>query len=123
MDHAILVVDDDPAIRTLVTRVLTRSGYQVREAEDGVKALKAVASRPPALVLSDIHMPYLDGCDLAQRLVLRPEPIPCILMSGTDEDPHILGVPFLAKPFTLASLLDLVTHTMVTASGADALIA
>lgn len=112
MASTILVVDDDPLIRTLINRVLTRSGYRIREASDGLLALEMVAIKRPALVLADLMMPRMNGDELVAQLTVGPDPISCILMSAFHSPPPMDGVPFLAKPFAIASLLALVTETV-----------
>ena len=58
---SVLVVDDDPDVRALVTTLLDRAGYLVAEAEDGRAALKALYEQRPDLVVLDVNMPDLDG--------------------------------------------------------------
>ena len=108
MDATILVVDDDPTIRTLITRVLTRAGYQVQEADDGLSALDLIAVSRPALVLTDLMMPRMKGDALIAQVRQPPDPIPCILMTAFHRDSPLDDVPFLAKPFEVADLLGLV---------------
>ncbi len=112
MDATILVVDDDPTIRTLITRVLTRVGYQVQEAEDGLSALAQIALTRPALVLTDLMMPGMKGDALVAQVRQGPDPIPCILMSAYHNDSPLLTVPFLAKPFAIPDLVRLVSETL-----------
>jgi signal peptidase I len=106
----ILVVDDESAFRRSVARMLTDSGYEVREADDGVTALDAVsAGLRPRLVLSDVLMPGLVGTNLSDRLEEHGIHN-TILMSGHD-------VPgghdrFLRKPFTEHELLDIVRREL-----------
>ena len=80
MDPTILVVDDDPDLRTLLRRVLERAGYQVRCAPDGLAALGEIEAAVPDLILSDIRMPRLDGMARAERVARLAVPIPMILM-------------------------------------------
>ena len=112
MDPTILVVDDDPDIRTLLRRVLGRAGYQVREAADGVQALEEVASERPALVLADLMMPRMNGDALIAQLMHGADAIPCILMSAFHSQPPVEDVPFLPKPFAIGYLLELVAETL-----------
>jgi DNA-binding NtrC family response regulator len=108
----ILIVDDSPLLRNLINRLLTRGGYQVREAEDGVQALGQIMRERPALVLSDLLLPGMRGDELVAQLMHRRDPIPCILMSGY----HTLALPhdvhFLRKPFEPDALLDLVADVL-----------
>jgi CheY-like chemotaxis protein len=110
MDHTILVVDDDPRLREILTEVLSLAGYGVAQAGDGVMALQALEAATPDLVLSDIGMPRLDGVGLARRLRQREPRIPIILMSGsrTARD----AAPFIAKPFSLAALLTMIATVL-----------
>ena len=112
MDPTILVVDDEPAICTLLHRVLTRAGYRIQEANDGLLALEMVAIERPALVLTDLMMPRMKGDELVARLMQQPDPIPCILMSAFHSHPPIATVPFLAKPFTMAGVMELVAENL-----------
>ena len=116
MDRTILVVDDDPTMRTLLRRVLTRAGYRVREAEDGVLALAQIAIERPVLVVADLMMPRMNGNELVTQLMHRLDPIPCILMSAFHNHPPVETVPFLAKPFGIGSLLDLVAETLTASN-------
>jgi CheY-like chemotaxis protein len=112
MDVTILLVDDDPILRTLIHRVLTRVGYQVQEAADGLAALEQITALRPALVLTDLMMPRMNGDALIAQVRQRPDPIPCILMSAFRPDVPPEQVPFLAKPFAMADLVRLVSETL-----------
>jgi CheY-like chemotaxis protein len=116
MDATILVVDDDPTIRTLITRVLTRVGYQVQEAEDGLSALDQIAVARPGLVLTDLMMPGMKGDELVVQVMQDPDPIPCILMSAYNVDLSPSTVPFLSKPFAIPDLENLVAATLLPPS-------
>ena len=111
---SILVVDDDPMICTLVSRVLQRAGYTVEVAHDGEQALKAIAVRRPHLMLVDRMMPGMTGEELISRLRAESFTIPCILMSASKPDCLADTLPFLAKPFAIDSLRDLVGEILGT---------
>ncbi|WP_194136635.1 response regulator [Salipiger mangrovisoli] len=64
----VLLVDDDPATRSLFRRILAREGWAVREAADGARALALVAERMPGLMVLDLMMPNLDGFQTLRRL-------------------------------------------------------
>lgn len=108
----ILVVDDEPDIRTLVQEILQDEGYQVSTAEDGGSARHALRERRPDLVLLDIWMPDVDGITLLKEWS-EGDGIPCpvIMMSGhgtveTAVEATRLGAyDFLEKPLSLAKLL------------------
>ena len=99
-------------MRTLVSKVLERSGYNVLEASQGLEALDICRSftGPIDLMLTDVVMPGMSGSELAERIVeLRPD-VKVIHMSGyTDEAIRHHGVlvggkAFLPKPFTMETL-------------------
>lgn len=120
MAETILVVDDDPEIRTLIKRVLTREGYQVQEAEDGLAALNQIARSRPDLILTDLMMPRMRGDTLVVQVMQNLTPTPCILMSAYHTDSPLMTVPFLAKPFTISDLVRLVSDSLhKSACGTD----
>ncbi len=107
----ILVVEDQPQLRSLVRRTLVRAGYRVREAEHGVDALELIDREPPQLVVTDVMMPQMDGVALAARLRDSHPGVPVLFMSGFPEtasgaDVELpAGAPLLAKPFGTTELL------------------
>ena len=67
--HTVLVVEDDPALRSLMVRTLSAKGYRALEANDGIEALDRLAADPDIeLVVTDIVMPRMNGVELAQQL-------------------------------------------------------
>jgi two-component system cell cycle sensor histidine kinase/response regulator CckA len=107
----ILLVEDEPAVRTIAARILRQAGYEVLEGRDGEEGLR-VATRELAeldLLLTDVVMPQLSGPELAVRVrALRPE-LPVLYCSGylagTLTDDLGVGESILAKPFTSGELL------------------
>ena len=100
-----LVVDDDPAIRRLVRKVLEAEGWRIDEASDGGSALKAVEGDPPDLVILDVMMPDTHGLDVLAHLRVQDE-IPVILLTamGAESD-RIRGLDlgaddYIVKPFS-----------------------
>jgi two-component system, cell cycle sensor histidine kinase and response regulator CckA len=109
---AVLVVDDDSAVRMLVARALESSGYAVIVAGDGAQALELLERRGAGihLVLTDIQMPRLGGLELGRELAARQFHIPILYMSSDppDElmDGNVLSQPAcLQKPFTIRTLI------------------
>jgi len=86
--RSVLVVDDEPNVRSLVRDVLELNGYQVREASSGGEALTAVDSQPPDCVVMDVMMPGLSGIDVLAELRSRPvlDALPVLLLSAADDD-------------------------------------
>lgn len=79
--HTILVVDDEPQLRRLLELRLSKNGYKVLTAENGIKAFEVVEQENVDIVLSDIRMPYGDGIQLLEKLNELEVP-PIILMTG-----------------------------------------
>jgi CheY-like chemotaxis protein len=113
--RAILVVDDDPDIRSFVCDLLAAEGYRVVAAGDGWEALSYLrGGHEPVLVLLDLLMPGLDGYRVLDELDRAPDlqrRCRLALMSASERldmsaFPHADGL--LAKPFEVADLLDLV---------------
>src|SRR5689334_7751673 len=64
----ILIVDDDPSARTTLAELLRDEGYSVETAADGFKALPKLEDHAPDVVVTDLHMPVMDGLELMQRV-------------------------------------------------------
>lgn len=115
----ILLVEDEDAIRILVRGILESRGFVVLEAGDGREGLSRYEAHLHSidLLLTDVMMPELDGCELATRaLKLRPH-LRVLLMSGScghvGLDQQIgKGAAFLEKPFTTVGLIDKVRDTL-----------
>jgi CheY-like chemotaxis protein len=111
----ILVVDDDPGIRQLLTDVLEIDGHEVRVAADGVAAVRALEILRPHCIVLDVMMPGLDGYGVLRSVrKLEGDPIPVIMLTAAAEPDTALrawadGVDyFLAKPFEADEVLDLI---------------
>ena len=106
----VLIVDDDPPIRTLVAEFLTRSGYTVDEAADGLVGLQVFYRTSPNLVILDVAMPELDGWQVLQRIREVSE-IPVLMLTAkTAETDKVRGLrsgadDYLTKPFGRQELL------------------
>jgi chemosensory pili system protein ChpA (sensor histidine kinase/response regulator) len=114
----ILVVDDSITVRRVTQRLLQREGYRVALAADGLQALERLAEEKPAVVLSDIEMPRMDGFDLARNIRgdTRTAKLPIIMITSRIAEKHRehakeLGVDhYLGKPYSEEELLSLVKH-------------
>lgn len=107
----ILVVDDEPAVRTSVARALRNKGFLTLQASDGAEALEIVEREgPPQLVVTDLRMPGVGGTELARLLKVRWPALPVLFMSGyaveefTNRSVRGSG-ELLQKPFTAVALL------------------
>jgi CheY-like chemotaxis protein len=107
----VLVVEDDPAVRDSLLRMLHRLGYDPTPADNGVTALRMLEDeRLPVLVLSDILMPNgMSGLELARTIADRWPHLPVVLMSGYHDESEQVppGVRKLLKPFSQESLATL----------------
>jgi two-component system chemotaxis response regulator CheY len=113
MAGLILVVDDDPAIRHVITETLLDEGYDVVAAPDGQVALERAHDHPPAVILLDYQMPGLDGQRFATAYRQLPGPhAPIILLtaavSARQRAAEVGADAFLGKPFDLDALVEVV---------------
>ena len=82
----VLMVEDDPAIRSITRNILEREGWKVTEAENGREALECMEEERPSLILLDLMMPEMDGFEFADRVRQRPEWrfIPIVVLTAKD---------------------------------------
>jgi chemosensory pili system protein ChpA (sensor histidine kinase/response regulator) len=122
----VLVVDDSLTVRRVTQRLLVREGYRVVLAKDGLDAIDKLAEEKPAVVLSDIEMPRMDGFDLVRNLRAdaRLRDLPVIMITSRIAQKHRdhaaeLGVDhYLGKPYSEEDLLALVAqYTAAQAAG------
>lgn len=114
----VLVVDDDPALRRVCSRALTAEGWEVVVAENGRQGIEAArqSNQPFDCIVSDVHMPEIDGFQLAGEIRKHDDDIPVLLMTG---DPSLDGavraidsgaVSYLSKPFNQEMLAEAVAR-------------
>jgi len=102
---SVLVVDDEPMVREVVSNYLTRDGLEVREAADGPTALEQLQIQLPDLVILDVMLPGLDGFSLLSSL-RREADVPVIMLTARNEEAdRILGLElgaddYVVKPFS-----------------------
>ncbi|GFO63632.1 response regulator [Geomonas paludis] len=111
----ILLVDDEPQIRSMMFALLVNRGYKVIQAADGLDALEKFKVNPQEidLVVTDIIMPRLDGLSSIKIMRTITPSIKVLLMSGyAAEQPPPDGVSFIMKPFFPADFLQAVCSTM-----------
>lgn len=105
----VLVVDDDPQVRSLVAAVLDTAGYRVVTVENGVEAVRQLDEIPFALVVLDGEMPQLSGIEVLRRTRELGLGIPVIFMTARpslEGDARAAGASaFLRKPFAISELL------------------
>ena len=111
----IVVVDDEPDVREILSLTLEIAGYTVTTAKDGAEAIAMVADRRPRLVITDIHMPRMRGDELAEELARRfgtsSPPVIIITSHYTAANTLRLNADYRAvlnKPVDPAELIDLI---------------
>jgi two-component system response regulator MprA len=106
----VLVVDDEPAVRTVLERALRLESYEVELAEDGRGALDRLAVAPPDVVVLDVLMPHVDGLEVCRRLRAAGDRTPVLMLTARDAvDDRVAGLDagaddYLVKPFALKEL-------------------
>jgi DNA-binding response OmpR family regulator len=116
MAKTILVVDDDPDIRSTVKIIMEKEGYKVVEAEDGDACLRLIAKSKPDLVLLDIMMPGTPVRDVVKKIKGVPILFVSIVAKGDAKREKLLGsksvVGFVQKPFDIQKLIDSVRKVL-----------
>ncbi len=106
----ILVVDDEEMTRDVIAQALKIMGYHPITAEDGLEAIKMIKVSKPDLVITDIHMPKMNGLELLQETKKYDENIPIILITGFDPEEarnsadEYQASALITKPFRLSQL-------------------
>ncbi|WP_226344430.1 response regulator transcription factor [Agilicoccus flavus] len=116
----VVVADDDPDIRELVTFKLEQAGYVIDAVEDGAAAWETIAAAPPRLAVLDVMMPGLSGLDVLRKL--REEPatrdVPVILLTARSRDSDVDGgfaagaTDYVIKPFSPRELVHRVSSVL-----------
>ena len=107
----IVLAEDDPSVRTAVTRVLELEGYLVVGVNDGRAALEQIIKQPPDAVVMDVMMPFADGLTVCRELRHRGIRTPILLLTARHEvGDRVAGLDagaddYLAKPFAVDELL------------------
>jgi chemosensory pili system protein ChpA (sensor histidine kinase/response regulator) len=122
----VMVVDDSLTVRRVTQRLLVREGYRVVTAKDGLDALERLGEERPAVLLSDIEMPRMDGFDLVRNVRADPRlaGVPVIMITSRIAQKHRehaaeLGVDhYLGKPYSEEELLGLIAMHVARAAAA-----
>ena len=111
MSIKILVVDDEPSIVELLKYNLENSGYEIKEAYDGVEALNMVSEERFNLIILDLMLPKIDGIEVCKRLKREDSHIPIIMLTAkSSEADKVLGLnigadDYITKPFSIKELI------------------
>ncbi|VXD19398.1 Response regulator receiver modulated diguanylate cyclase [Planktothrix serta PCC 8927] len=109
----ILIIDDKLENLKVLSEILKQQGYKIRQAVNGISALRAIQSFPPDLILLDIKMPEMDGYEVCQKLKqdAQTQEIPIIFISALNEvwDKvkafQVGGVDYISKPFQVEEVI------------------
>jgi two-component system chemotaxis response regulator CheY len=116
MAATILVIDDDESMRDLLRMHLSSAGYDVQLAEDAIAAGYLVLRSPPDLIITDVHMPHMDGFEFIEALKADKSlpNIPVIFLTSLEEGDHrgksLGAVGYVTKPVRADKLLSLVAQ-------------
>src|SRR3954471_16439814 len=116
----VLVIDDDPQVRTWIRDVLEMEGLAVLSAADGRRGIELASQRPPSLAVVDVSLPVLDGAAVSAALRSSfGERFPIVLISadvGVREKAARVGAAaYLQKPFSVDELLDVIQASLPAA--------
>ncbi|HZG56850.1 response regulator transcription factor [Paenibacillus sp.] len=124
MREAILVIDDDEKITSMLRRGLAFEGYRVRTARSGAEGLESIRLEEPDLIVLDIMMPGIDGWEVCRRLREAGSRVPVLMLTAKDEiGDRVRGLDagaddYLIKPFALEELLARVRALLRRSAGA-----
>jgi DNA-binding response OmpR family regulator len=110
MNHKVLVVEDEPTLLETLTYNLTRQGYEVIQAANGLDAVGVAHKEQPDLIVLDVMLPGLDGFEVCRR-VRQVMTVPILMLTAkTDEVDRVIGLEmgaddYLTKPFSMRELL------------------
>lgn len=113
--ETILLVEDEPAVRTLFAQALRQAGYRILEARNGAEALDVFEGADGAidLLLTDIRMPFVGGSELAAKLLARKPGLKLLYISGYASQVELgPNAALLQKPFVRADLLGAVRSVL-----------
>jgi DNA-binding NtrC family response regulator len=114
----ILIVDDEERMRHLLSIMLSRRGYHVDQAGDGVEALEMICATPFDMIITDIKMPRMDGIELLKKIMERDIPSPVVFITAfatvesAVEAMRQGAVDYIIKPFEEARILLTVERTL-----------
>jgi DNA-binding response OmpR family regulator len=116
----VLIIDDDPGIRMLLSKFLLREGFETIMAEDGLEGVESAKKLQPDLIIMDVVMPQMDGLTAA-RLIKFYKPlseVPIIFLTAKDANKEIelaqevRAEVYITKPFDVHQVVDIVRETL-----------
>jgi two-component system, response regulator, stage 0 sporulation protein F len=117
----VVIADDDDIVRYLVEQIVSILGWTFDSAMNGMQALRLIEGAMPALVISDVRMPGMNGIELLRAIKSNPRlsHIPVVLMSSGDMELEAREAgcsAFVAKPFSVDPLLQILPQAVLEAS-------
>jgi two-component system response regulator ResD len=124
MSARVLVVDDEPIVRDVLGRYLSRGGFEVTTAEDGDAALERFAAAPPDLVLLDLMLPGVDGVEVFTRIRAGHDTPVILLTAKGEETDRLVGLEigaddYVTKPFSPREVVARVRAVLRRAGGSN----
>lgn len=125
-EPAVLIVDDDEAVRRILAELVASRGYQVIEASDGDEAWEQLRNEPLDVVVSDLQMPHCDGRELCRRIRREPSlrDIRVVIITGSLDAPDAQQLDcdsVLTKPVSVPKLLQEIARAPFTTSRSEAM--
>jgi two-component system cell cycle sensor histidine kinase/response regulator CckA len=119
----ILVIEDDQAIRDLISKYLRHVSYDVLTAANGLEGVEAFRSCPDHidLVLTDMRMPIMTGPEVVNEIIKTRPDVRVICMTGASEDVRLRDLPLMTKPFGLQDLGHRISHILADENSLQAL--
>ena len=120
--HRILIVDDEPELRSMLRQYLSREGFAVGEAATGSAALDAISGSEPDLVLLDVGLPDIDGFEVLRTLRMTSN-IPVIMLTARDDEiDRVVGLSvgaddYVVKPFSPRELVARIQSVLRRSAG------
>ena len=120
MSAKVLIVDDDPGIRMLLSKFLQREGFETVMAQNGLEGVEFAKKHQPDLIVMDVVMPQMDGLTAA-RLIKFYKPlsnVPILFLTAKDADKEIelaqevRAEVYITKPFDVRQVIDVVRETL-----------
>ena len=113
MKKHILIVDDETAIREMLTEFFTSVGFRVTSAASAVEAQQSIAADPPQLVITDLQLEFSDGLEMIAQIKTQLPDVPVLLLTGVFFDPEVVRdtlsnkvAAYLQKTAPLARILE-----------------
>ncbi|MDA8743120.1 response regulator [Rubripirellula amarantea] len=123
----ILLAEDSPTHAALMSRILTDGGHDVTHVEDGCRALEAIGTSPPELIVTDLQMPEINGCELVSTVAEKYPTIPTVVVTARGSESLAVdalakgATDFVPKSMLAKLLLRVVRQTRLMARSDDAI--